>query len=278
MTPRRAPGVAAIAGDYSGFLIDQFGTLIDGAGAYPGVPTALRALRAAGAVVAILSNSGRRSTVNAVRLAALGIPADAYDLLVTSGEVAWHLLAAGRVPVARRARRCLMIARSNDRSLLDGLGLEVVARAEAADLVIIAGSEGEAVPLAHYQEMLAPAARRGVPCLCLNPDRIMLTARGPAFGAAVIAETYAAMGGEVTWIGKPYREVYDFTLAALPPAVRAGLVGVGDSIAHDIAGARAAGLAAALVRTGLAAGQDEAALDAECTRRGVRPDVLLERF
>ena len=64
------------------------------------------------------------------------------------------------------------------------------------------------VSLADYRAALAPAARRRTPCLCTNPDKVMLTASGNAPGAGRIAEIYEELGGAVTWVGKPFPEIY----------------------------------------------------------------------
>jgi HAD superfamily hydrolase (TIGR01459 family) len=259
------------------FLLDQFGTLHDGTAPYPGVADALRAMRTAGRKLAMLSNSGKRSAENAARLARLGLPAHLFDAVVTSGEVGRGLLAAGRIGAARGARRCLLLERHGDGSLLAGLNL-VPGPAAAAELVVIAGSEGERRTLDAYAAELAPLARAGIPALCLNPDRVMLTRRGLTFGAGQIAERYEGLGGSVTWIGKPYPDVYAATLAALgnPPPAR--VAAIGDSVEHDVAGARAAGCAAWLVRTGIVSGLEDAAIMAECRRHGATPDGILAKF
>ncbi len=271
-----AARLSELARRFDVFLVDQFGVLTDGVRLYPGALGALRALRAAGRCVALLSNSGRRASLNADRLAAMGIPADAYELFMSSGEFAHHLLRERSL--AGTARRCLLVSRGGDASPLEGTGLASVADADAAELVVIAGSEGDERPLSDYEAWLRPAARRRLPAVCLNPDRTMLTARGLAPGAGRIAELYEALGGTVAWVGKPYRPIYDHLLAALgnPPAAR--VVGLGDSVEHDIAGARAAGCAAALVRRGIIAEASDAEILAECARVGAWPDTVLDAF
>lgn len=258
------------------FLVDQFGVLTDGVRLYRGALDALRALRAAGRRVALLSNSGRRAKLNAERLAAMGIPLDAYDLFMSSGEFAHHLLREGGL--AGAARRCLLLSRGGDASPLEGTGLVPVTDADAAELVLIAGSEGDVRPLSDYEARLRPAARRHLPAVCLNPDRTMLTARGPAPGAGQIAELYEALGGTVTWVGKPHRPIYDHVLATLGDPPRARVVGLGDSVEHDVAGARGAGCAACLVRRGIIADASDAEILAECARLGAWPDTVLDAF
>ena len=115
----------ALVEDFDVFLVDQFGVLHDGSAAYPGAVEALERLKAAGKRVILLSNSGRRSRPNVERAARLGFPADTYDEIISSGEVAWHLLKERRLgPALREGARCLLFARDNDSSAIDGLGLQ----------------------------------------------------------------------------------------------------------------------------------------------------------
>ena len=270
-------GIDKLLPRYRAFLVDQFGTLHDGSEAYPGAAAALRRMREAGRTVVLLSNSGRSSADNAARLERLGFGPALYDLLLTSGDVGRSLLAADAIPAARGARRCLLLERDGDGTLLDELGF-AAAGSETADIVVIAGSEGERRTLDWYADLLAGPARRGVPALCLNPDRTMLTPLGLAFGAGAIAARYAELGGDVTWIGKPYRAIYDMALAALGDCRPAEVAGIGDSVEHDIAGARGAGCGAWLVRTGIIAGWSDDAIAAECARYATAPDGMLTGF
>lgn len=272
MTP--LPGVAALLDQGDVFLIDQFGTLHDGIRPYPGALDGLRLLRAAGKRVALVSNSGKRAAPNQARLTRLGFPRDSYDLSLSSGEVAWQLLAREN----GAGRRCLVLSRGEDEDFLAGLDWRPAEGAEDADLVLIAGSEADRRPLDSYRALLAPAAARHVPCLCTNPDRTMLVADGTAPGAGRIAALYAEMGGPVTWIGKPYPAIYTATLNALGAVAGPRVIGVGDSVEHDVAGAHAAECHAALVLTGIAAGLDAAGIAAETARWHASPELILSRF
>lgn len=274
---KRLRGIDPLLPLYDAFLVDQFGTLHDGTAPYPGACDALRRMRLAGKRVVVLSNSGKRSAPNVDRLTRLGFPPDAYDALISSGEVAFRLLAEGRIPAARDARRCLLLERDGDGSVLDELGLEA-AGPDAAELVVIAGSEGDRRTLDAYADMLAAPARRGVPALCLNPDRTMLTPGGLAFGAGRIAELYESLGGGVTWIGKPHPAIYAAALESLGGSAPAHVAGIGDSVEHDIAGARAVGCGAWLVGSGIIADASDAAIAAECRRCDVTPDGVLDGF
>ncbi|MEQ1951857.1 TIGR01459 family HAD-type hydrolase [Mesorhizobium sp. CN2-181] len=274
-----AADLTALVRRYDVYFVDQFGVLHDGHRAYPGAIEALARLKAAGKTVVLLSNSGRRARPNEERLLRLGFAPGSWDFFVSSGEVAWRKFAGETSePGLRAGTKCLLIARENDRSAVEGLDLRLVKDGADAEIVLLSGSEGDRFPLDHYHDLLAPAAQAGAPLVCTNPDRIMLTATGPTFGAGRIAELYAALGGSVEWIGKPYPEIYEAALAIAGVTDRARVVGVGDSIEHDVVGAKNAGIASALVRSGILAELGPSGLDSLYREFGARPDHVVARF
>lgn len=265
-----------VADRFDAFLIDQFGVLRDGTGPYPQASAALSNLRALGKKIIILSNSGKRSQENAIRLAKLGFDPTCWDWFLTSGETAWQTMAAEGPEGGRKA--CLLISRDDDTSPLQDLPFDRCESGSEADVVLIAASEGDRHDLGHYERLLAPAARRGVRCLCTNPDKVMLTPSGQAFGAGRIAELYEALGGTVTWIGKPFPAIYDHAKAFLAPTPPERICAIGDSVEHDIAGARAAGLSTILVETGIHAGATPAERRDLYLRHHAEPDYTLPQF
>ncbi|WVT72057.1 TIGR01459 family HAD-type hydrolase [Sinorhizobium chiapasense] len=270
--------LSAIAERYDAFLIDQFGVLRDGRGPYPGAAETLVKLKDAGKRIIILSNSGKRSAENDRRLVDIGFVAGSWDWFLTSGEVAWQILKREGKGVSGAARKCLLISRDGDLSPLAGLDLERTASGADADFVLLAASEGDVYPLSHYETLLAPAAKRGVPCLCTNPDKVMLTKTGTAFGAGRIAELYEELGGSVRWIGKPFADIYASALDFLGHPDPTRVCAIGDSIEHDIAGAANAGLHSVLVTTGIlehASDEERCRLFAE---HGASPDFILPKF
>ncbi|AWI60472.1 TIGR01459 family HAD-type hydrolase [Sinorhizobium fredii] len=275
---RTIPGLSAIADAYDAFLIDQFGVLRDGREPYPGASETLVRLKKAGKRIIILSNSGKRSAENDRRLAELGFEPGSWDWFLTSGEVAWQLLKREGAVTAGGTRKCLLISRDGDLSPLKGLDLVRTESGEEADIVLIAASEGDVYPLAHYEDLLRSAARRGVACLCTNPDKVMLTRSGQAFGAGRIAELYEGLGGKVRWIGKPFPDIYDFALDFLGRPDPARVCAIGDSVEHDIAGAAAVGLGSVLVATGILEHQSEDERRRLFAAHAATPDFILPKF
>lgn len=271
-------GIGQLAERFDHFIIDQFGVLHDGMRPYDGAPEALVRLKEAGKQVLLLSNSGKRSSPNEARLVKLGFAERSWDHFISSGEIAWgilhHRLAARTGPPLT----CLLISRDGDRSAVDGLELDLVQSGASADIILLTASEADRYELDYYRALLAPAAERGVPCYCTNPDKTMLTSVGPRPGAGHLADLYAEMGGKVVWIGKPYPEIYQAARTCLgsPPDNR--IVCVGDSVEHDIVGGARAGLSTALVETGIFAGLSDAAKTKLFQQHDATPAYLLPSF
>lgn len=270
--------LAHLAERFDGFLVDQFGVLRDDDGAYAGANAALLHLKSLGKHIVILSNSGRSGDYNAERLVKLGFDRAGFDRFLTSGDVAHHILAAETAGKAA-GTRCLTISSGGDRNLADRLGFESVEDAAAADIVIISGSEAERITMDAYRSMLAPAARRGVPCYCTNPDRHKLTKGGAtAPGAGSIAVVYQDLGGPVRWFGKPHPDIYRHAMTLMPGIPADSIICIGDSLEHDIAGASGAGLSSCLVRTGILADSSQEELGILARGYGALPSFLMERF
>jgi HAD superfamily hydrolase (TIGR01459 family) len=248
--PVPATTLVALADRYEVFFIDQFGVLRDDEGAYPGAIDALERLKGLGKTIVILSNSGRSGVYNADRFASLGFRRTSFDHFVTSGDAAYAILSRQGFPVPAGSRS-LTISSGSDRNLAERLQLLNTDDAADADLVIISGSEAETVPMHRYAEILGPAAERGVPAICTNPDVHKLAGGSTAPGAGSIALLYEELGGRVRWFGKPYPDIYQQALDASGNPEPARIVCIGDSINHDILGASNFGLDSVLVRTGI---------------------------
>ena len=264
MAPRGWPGVAsamridglsAIASQFDGMMIDQFGVIHDGRELYPGTLRVLTELKTAGIPVAVMTNSGKRAGANVRRLVRMGVPRDCFVDAVSSGEVAYQSL---------DVQRAFLIGKDGEDYGFDGITF--VDDPRDAEVILILGSNAPATSLDQYREMLKGLA---LPAVCCNPDKQMLTPAGlqPAPGA--IAALYEEMGGQVTWIGKPYPAIYEQAAKLIGNPHR--ILCIGDSAEHDVAGGRAAGHATLLTLTGISAGLDAAALKPE-------PDYIMDAF
>lgn len=207
-------------------------------------------------------------------MAQLGFARSLYSEFVTSGDVAFDTV---KSQLADK-RRCLLIARDNDTSAIDGLQLELTVDGTDADLVIISASEGDIYGEQHYVDTLSAAAKRQLPCLCTNPDKLMLTPRGICFGAGRIAELYEQSGGTVQWIGKPYQHVYTYASRHLTGINASRVLCIGDSLEHDIAGGANAGHKTLFIRGGIHQDMNDSELSNALNQHQVSPDFQLPLF
>lgn len=255
-----APGGfrAAVRG-YDGVLLDQFGVIHDGKKAYPGAVRNVEWLIEEGKTVVVLSNSSRRKHEAVKKLAAMGFPPLAE--VVTSGEATWQLLSTRpQAPFdAALGTRCLVFGnREDDGEYVESAGC-VLSDVSSADFLLARGlfcvEDGSGTQ--DYEEaaahaMLAVAAGRGLPMVVSNPDLVRPDGKASPM-PGVLARHYEGIGGTVHYVGKPHPLVYEQALRALSAAgvARERVVGVGDSLLHDVKGAAAAGVDSIFIASGI---------------------------
>lgn len=272
---RHIHGLGEIVGRYDAFLVDQYGVLHDGERLYADVAATIERLGTEGKAIVVMTNSGKRARANRNRLAAMGLNVNLLHVL-SSGEVAHHGIATNVLGEHfRSGSRAFIIGKRGDDYGFEDLHVEFVSQPEAANFLLILGTNVPEWGIDDYRTLLARAARRKIPALCCNPDREMLTDRGIHLAPGAIGDVYEQLGGEVTYIGKPERAIYDHALALAGNPARDRTLALGDSISHDVAGARRAHISAGLVLTGLSCGLTEAELWEQCVQATVAPDYIL---
>jgi HAD superfamily hydrolase (TIGR01459 family) len=246
-----AEGLSQFVGRYDLFLIDQWGVLHDGQTVFPTAKACLRKLVDEGKRVVILSNSGKPAAANVRRLAAMGLERNHYTDLVTSGEVLRAAYSKGLPPFSPHwGKRCLFWSSDGDSSLLEGLDLEPVRDLDRAGFILLAGVSDHQ-PMDAYLDVLLPARDRGLSLICANPDNVRFSSSGMTFSAGAVAQHYQDLGGEVHYVGKPYRAMYDFCFELMPGVDRSRIIAIGDSLSHDVQGGMRAGIDTAFVTDGI---------------------------
>ena len=257
------------------FLFDQYGVLHNGVDVYEGMIDCVSRIKKAGSLVAVISNSGKRATYNAQRLAKFGFGPELIDAVISSGEVAWEKL-KGSLGKGDATLRVFYLGQGDDRSAISGLPVVEVNQAADADLIIINGSEPERYSLEDYTKLLANAAKSKTLAYCTNPDRLSLVGGSVQYGPGQIAENYELAGGRVKWIGKPHAAIYEFALDKFNVPVDR-VICIGDSVEHDICGAKAAGCSSVLCATGILAGMNEAELESLYLQYDAKPSYVVRR-
>ncbi len=275
MSVRLLSGIAPIAADYDGYILDLWGVLHDGAHPMPGAVEALHRLRKMKKHVVILSNAPRRAAPVIARIAEIGIVRDLYDDLLSSGEATWRWLKQGGP-----GGRCLYpIMAERDASMLDGLDFEISGRIENADFILNTGVESANDRVGDFEDALREAAARHLPMVCANPDLVVMHRGKMEICAGSIAQYYEELGGRVHYFGKPHAPIYRDCFNLLKVTDRKRILAVGDSLRTDIAGANAAGIDGLLVLGGIH--QEEltgADLNSVIARAGVIPTAAVPVF
>ena len=274
-------GLGDIADRYDAFILDLWGCLHDGVTVYPAALEALRQLKAAGKRSIILSNAPRRSHEVAARLVDMGITPQLYDRFYTSGEETWRALAGNEIDALKGRKRLYSMIAARDRTMLEGVPMTLVDDPAEADVILVTGTETGQEPLESFDPILVPAARRGVPLVCANPDLVVHRGGVEEICAGSVAQRYERVGGPVIWFGKPYPAVYRRILSecALSPE---RLLCVGDALRTDIAGGKGIGAATLFVVGGIHHQEllvdnqlDPARLESLCRRQGLAPDFAI---
>jgi len=244
--PVLIPGLSALAADYDALICDVWGVVHDGAKAHPSAVAALMRFRKERGPVVLLTNAPRSSQGIAAMLRQLGVPDEAYDCIVSSGEAAREdLIARAHGSVLK----LMHIGPERDTPVFEGLNVALVGP-EEADVVLCTGlfDDDNETP-EDYRAMLAIPKARGLDFICANPD--LFAPRGgklvPCAGG--IAKVYETLGGEVLYYGKPKPPIYATALKAAGEGARVLIIG--DALETDIAGANVMGLDTLFVAHGL---------------------------
>ncbi len=242
-------GLGAVADAYDVFLVDQWGVLHDGHTAYGPAVNVMQRLKEAGKRLIILSNSSRRTKTTQQNMSRMKIDPELFDDFVTSGEEVWQCLhARSDAFYARLGTRCLVFQWGKDEYFFEGLDLEPVDGIEAAEFILLNGTEKDRFP--EYDAILRRGVERGLPLVCSNGDFVSITPEGELVQCpGVVARRYEALGGFVRWHGKPTPETYRTALGNVSAGAR--ILAIGDSLLHDIAGAVGAGIDSLFVSDGI---------------------------
>lgn len=232
---------------YRLILCDIWGVVHDGVTLYPGAGPRLTQWRSEGRCVALITNAPRTAEAVEQQLARIGLPRDAYDFVVTSGE-------AGIEALGRLERPVGFLGTAGDRLILEGRGVIIAVGEEFSDLACTGMSEDRLNP-SDYLPDLEQWAKRDVNLHCLNPDRLVIRGGVPEACAGAIADLYNGLGGHVTWYGKPHEAIYRHALQCAGNPHPREVLAIGDGLQTDVLGAARMGFDAIFVSGGIHSGE-----------------------
>jgi HAD superfamily hydrolase (TIGR01459 family) len=281
-------GLSAIAANYDVVLSDIWGVVHNGRESFAAATDALARFRRQGGTVVLITNAPRPNAPIRAQLAHLKVPLDAYDDIVTSGDVTIGLI------VARGAAPVHHIGPQRDLSLFaaaaesSGAAPPPLVSLDEADYVLCTGlfDDEHEVP-SDYDAAFATMLKRKLPLICANPDLVVQRGDDLIYCAGALAQRYEEMGGEAIYAGKPHPPIYAQALG-LATALRgrsapdARILAIGDAMHTDVAGAVKRGIDILFVTAGIHGEELQgegpmaaAALEQFSTRHGLWPKAAM---
>lgn len=278
----------SLAPRFDAVICDVWGVIHNGKTPYLAAAHALKNFRATRGPVLLLSNAPRPAEDVARHLAGMGVPPDAFDMILTSGDATVNEL-------SKRAETCALnvfhIGPERDHGLFKHAAISLT-HAEAANLCVCSGLfDDETETPDDYRATLALLKSHDIEMICANPDHKVERGEKLIFCAGAIAHAYEQIGGKVLWLGKPHAPVYQRALAMLEEKAGqklapARVLAIGDALATDITGANRMGLGALLITGGIHAEQfgthalepDAATVSRALADHGLRVDGMMPRL
>jgi HAD superfamily hydrolase (TIGR01459 family) len=249
-------GLSAISDRYDAILCDIWGVLHNGVASFAAASEALVSFRLRGGAVVLISNAPRPSPPIQRQVLKLGVSPEAFDLVITSGDVTIGLMQA------QAGDEVLHIGPERDLSLLDAVAEATGARPklvslEAAQYALCTGLRHDDVETPRdYEPELRAMSTRGLTMICANPDIVIHRGDTLIYCAGALARRYEELGGSVIYAGKPYAPIYERALAFAgqirgAPFDKRRVLAIGDGMRTDILGASRAGLDVLFVTGGI---------------------------
>lgn len=279
---QRIENFAEITSRYDAVFCDVWGVLHNGVSPFPKAAAALQAAREAGLTVVLITNSPRIAPLVVDQLRNIGIQDEAYDRIVTSGDVTRGLIAEG-------PKKVFLLGPDRDIAIIEGIGVTRVS-AEEADCVVCTGFfDDETETPEDYTDMLKAFQARDVPMICANPDLIVERGHKMIPCAGAMAAYFDQLGGKTRIAGKPHKPIYDAVLS-VAREMRGDLkmdriLAIGDGMPTDVRGALDYGLDLLYISGGIHAKEytlngetDEAILHAYLEREKAAPKWWMPRL
>lgn len=234
--PDAISGLSEIAGEYRYILCDIWGVVHNGHRAHRSAVDALMRFRDGGGAVVLISNAPRPGSVIFGQLDALEVEREAYDDIVTSGDVSRNYL------VSQSQAKIFHLGPDRDLPVFEGLPNALVEPAEA-DLICCTGLFDDTSETPRdYTERLSGFAEKRIPMLCVNPDKVVERGDSLVWCAGALAELYQSLGGDTIIVGKPYAPIYQSALERLKAIggqelSKDSVLAIGDSASTDLRGA-----------------------------------------
>lgn len=288
--------LADLTGRYDAVFCDLWGCLHNGQAAFPAAVAALQGFRATGGRVVLMTNAPRPKSSVVKQLDGFGVPRDAWDIVVTSGDAAQMGMLSGAV-----GRRVHHIGAPKDEPFFTDFAEDLAAYAATqppitrvplreAEGIVCTGLRDDLTETPDdYRAALLLGKTLELPMLCANPDIVVDMGDKRLYCAGALAQEYEQMGGTALYFGKPHPPIYDLARRRLAEAGAPAdpqILCIGDGISTDIQGGIGEGLDTLFITGGLEAERfgadvenpDQSRLDAWLDSKELSPTFAMGRL
>ena len=240
-----------ISDKYDVFFVDLWGVMHNGVECHKDAISTLAHLKKKNKIIILISNAPRPSETVKLFLEKLKLPDYLYDFLITSGDITKEYLIKYSTN-----KKIYHLGPERDKDLFQDLKI-IISNKEECDEVVCTGlffAENETIE--QYNEDLVFFKNKNKKLICANPDEVVVRGTKIEYCAGAIANKYKQMGGEVTYFGKPYSDIYYSALKKMnifekfkTNKIRA--FSIGDNLKTDIYGANMLKIESLLILNGI---------------------------
>jgi HAD superfamily hydrolase (TIGR01459 family) len=232
---RKLNHLSEVFDDYETFVIDLWGVMHDGIMLNDKAIEVVEQLKSKSKKIIFLSNAPRPSAKVVEFLLKLKMDKQYLSNVMTSGEAAMQAINQNKF-----GKKFFHLGPSRDASIFEKVKNNKT-NIDSCDFILCTGLFDEDDPdlnklqlhendLNYYQEFLIKHISKKL--ICTNPDLIVHRGNKEEYCAGYIAKIFEELGGDVTYYGKPHKEIYKM---CFEPNEK--VLAIGDNLRTDVKGA-----------------------------------------
>lgn len=230
---------------YDLFLVDIWGVICEGLSTYPGVVKSLNWMSTQ-KPLCYVSNSPRLRAGAKGRLDSFGIKTT-EDMIYTSGLVMAGMIDDSSNSLGIEEPVIYHLADNKFNDIYLEKNWNFTNDLSKANILLVNTQLEEGDDLTIYDALLDEAAKRGLTCVCPNPDTIIPNGISKTYCPGFFVRNYK---GRLVYTGKPHTYIYKAILEKYSHIPKDRILMIGDTLDMDILGAQNVGIQSALVPTG----------------------------
>ena len=234
-------GLSSIADKYELFYVDLWGVIHNGIILHEKAISALKEITKRNKDYVLLTNAPRPNKTVKYFLEKMGMDKEIREHVFTSGEAALKYLKKNYLN-----KSFFHIGPPRDFDLFNDFQKNRTENINHCEFLLCTGLfDNHRDDLEYYKNLLEENLKKKM--ICTNPDLIVDRGNIREFCAGSVAMVFEKMGGNVTYFGKPYPEVYNQSFKNEGKKI----LSIGDNLNTDIKGANLLNYDSLLISNGI---------------------------